>query len=131
MDQKLPSKGFIRFVLLVQFIPLILFPPQSFSPDSQEWWLPALLALMVIFADVELLARRGTTTWPWNLMSFAQGFNIISRLMLLWPHATVISSGATGLNVPYILLTLLAIILSTALLLYVERPGVRMGLTNA
>lgn len=127
----LPRKGTVSLFLIAQLIPLVLLPPQSFSPTSQEWWLPVLLGILVAIADVELLARHSTAVWPWNLMLFAQGFNIISRLMLLWPHATVTESGATILNTPYILITVVSILISAFLLLYLERPGVRMPLTNA
>ncbi len=125
---KSPSQGLIRAILIAQLIPLVLFPPESFSPTSQEWWLPVLLAVLVITALVELLVRHSVAVWPWNLMAFAQGFNVISRLMMLWPHTTF---GTGGLNLPYIGLTLLSIVLSTALLLYLERPSIRMAILNA
>ncbi len=128
MNQLATSRAGTTAVLLLQFIPLILFPADSFSPQTQEWWLPAILAVLVIFADVELIVRRSHAIWPWNLMSFAQGFNIISRLMMIWPHATVNVGSATVLNTPYILLTLLSILLSAFLLIYLERPEVRMSM---
>ncbi|MCL5996327.1 MAG: hypothetical protein M1546_09760, partial [Chloroflexi bacterium] len=91
-------------LLLLQLIPLVLFPPESFGPTTQEWWLPVLLVVMVVAADMELIARRSEKTWPWYLIGFAHGFNIISRLMMLWPHATVIADGAAVLNAPYVVL---------------------------
>jgi hypothetical protein len=117
-------------VLILQLIPLVLFPPASFSPNTQEWWLPVLLAVLVLLADFELIVRRSTHAWPWILMSFSQGFNIISRLMMLWPHATRTVGGATVANVPYILLTLVAMGLSALLLWYTELPEVRLGLVR-
>ena len=115
-------------VLILQLIPLVLFPAASFSANTQEWWLPVLLAVLVLVADFELIIRRSTRAWPWYLMSFSQGFNIISRLMMLWPHATRTVGGATVANVPYILLTFVAIGLSALLLWYTELPEVRLGL---
>jgi hypothetical protein len=117
-------------VLILQLIPLVLFPPESFSPNTQEWWLPVLLAVLVLLADVELILRRSTHAWPWYLMSFSQGFNIISRLMMLWPHATKTVGGATVADVPYILLTLVAMGISAVLLWYMELPEVRLGLVR-
>jgi hypothetical protein len=117
-------------VLILQLIPLVLFPPESFSPNTQEWWLPVLLAVLVLLADVELIFRRSTHAWPWYLMSFSQGFNIISRLMMLWPHATKTVGGATVADVPYILLTLVAMGSSAVLLWYMELPEVRLGLVR-
>lgn len=106
----------------------MLFPSESFSPNTQEWWLPVLLAILIVLADFELIARRSSQLWPWYLMAFSQGFNIISRLMMLWPHATRTVNGATVANLPYILLTAVAMGLSAMLLWYMELPEVRLGL---
>jgi hypothetical protein len=125
---KLTSRKAIVAVLILQLIPLVLFPPESFSPSTQEWWLPVLLAVLVLLGDFELIVRRSSQSWPWYLMSFSQGFNIISRLMMLWPHATKTVGGATVANMPYILLTFVAIGLSVFLLWYSELPEVRVGL---
>jgi hypothetical protein len=124
----LTSRKAIVAVLILQLIPLVLFPPESFSPSTQEWWLPVLLAVLVLLGDFELIVRRSSQSWPWYLMSFSQGFNIISRLMMLWPHATKTVGGATVANMPYILLTFVAIGLSVFLLWYSELPEVRVGL---
>lgn len=124
----LATRPAIRTILIAQFIPLLLFPPESFAPTSQEWWLPVLLAVMILVADIELLVRRTTNVRPWNLLLFAQGFNIISRLMMLWGHATKTVGGVTVLNLPYIALTLAAMAMSAWLLWYLELPEVRQGL---
>jgi hypothetical protein len=128
LRRSLTSRSAIAAFLILQVIALILFPPESFSAASQEWWLPVLLVLMVIVADVELIGRRGDKTWPWYLISFANGFSIISRLMMLWSHATVFVDGANVLNTPYVLLTLISIAISGFMLIYTEWPEVRMGL---
>lgn len=122
------TRGFIVGVLILQLVPLVLFPPESFSSNSQEWWLPLLLAAMVLVACVQLILRGSNQLWPWHLMSFSQGFNIISRLMMLWPHATKTVGGATVLNVPYVALTLTSMAMSAVLLWYLELPEVRIGL---
>jgi hypothetical protein len=124
------GRGVIVGVLIGQVVPLLLFPPESFSPTTQEWWLPVLLAVMVLLADLELIVRHSTKVWPWHLMIFAQGFNIISRLMMMWAHATVIVGGATVLNLPYLGLTFLAMGSSACLLWYFELPDVRLGLVR-
>ncbi len=126
--RSLATRPTITTVLIAQFIPLLLFPAASFAATSQEWWLPVLLAGMVVVADVELIVRRTTQVLPWNLLLFAQGFNIISRLMMLWGHATLTEGGATVLNLPYIVLTLAAMAMSAWLLWYLELPEVRLGL---
>jgi hypothetical protein len=127
-SRALTNRGMITLILILQFIPLVLFPAASFSPTTQEWWLPVLLALMVMIADIELIVRRGSAVWPWYLMSFAQGFNVISRLMMLWPHATHTVGGASVPNWPYIILTFISLGLSVFMLWYTEKPQVRVGL---
>ncbi len=126
----LTTPALITIFLIAQFVPLILFPAASFSPKTQEWWLPVLLAVMVLLADAELILRRSNASWPWYLMSFAQGFNIISRLMMVWPHATVTDNKVQVLNGPYILLTALSLLGSAFMLWYTELPEVRMGLAK-
>jgi len=126
----LASRSVIIPVLILQLVPLVLFPAESFAPTTQEWWLPVLLAVMVLWADFELMVRRSDKTWPWDLMSFAQGFNIISRIMMLWPHATRVAGQATVLNAPYVILTFVAMMLSAFLLWYTELPDVRLGLVR-
>jgi len=126
--RELAARKIAVALLLLQPIPLLLFPPESFSASSQEWWLPALLAVMALVACAELLVRRSHAIWPWQLMSFAQGFNLISRIMMVWSHATRIVGGATVLNLPYLGLTLIAMACSAFLLWYLELPGVRRGI---
>ncbi len=126
----LVSRRLIVGVLILQVVPLMLFPPELLTSDSQEWWLPTLLAAMVVVADVQLILRQSTQLWPWHLLSFAQGFNIISRLMMVWPHATLILNGVTTINLPYVVLTGLSMACSVVLLWYLELPDVRLGLVR-
>jgi len=123
-----PSPGLVIFILVAQLIPLLLFPPETFSPKTQEWWLPVLLVVMVLIGDVEIILRRSDKSWPWSLISFAQGFNIISRLMMIWPRATVTANGQTALNSAYLLLTITSMILSSLILWYTEKAEVRAAL---
>ncbi len=118
----------ITLVLVLQFIPLVLFPPESFSPSSQEWWLPVILAVLTLVSSIELVFRHSSKTWPWDLMSFSQGFNIISRIMMVWAHSTVPVAGTLVLNTSYLVLTSASMVLSAALLWYTGLPDVRTGL---
>jgi hypothetical protein len=124
--QALVKKPIIVALLIVQFIPLILFPPSVFQPTNQEWWLPVLLILMIVAADFVILVRKQDVMWPWYLLSFAQGFNIISRLMMVMPHATINSGGTQIFNAPYVILTFISVVISTGLLWFIELPDVRM-----
>jgi len=127
MRQSLVKPNFIKLFLILQLIPLILFPPESFK--TQEWWLPVLLAVLVVVAVVQLF-RHSPALWPWYLISFAQGFNIISRLMMLMPHITRYENGVQVFNAPYVVLTVLSLVCSTFLLWYTELPEVRLGLVR-
>ena len=125
------NPGLIITVLILQLIPLVLFPPQSFAPTTQEWWLPVLLAIMVIVADVYLIVLRTPAPWPWYLLSFAQGFNIISRLMMIWPHSATQVNKVWVFNPAYVSLSLISILMSAFVLWYTELPDVRMGLLKS
>jgi hypothetical protein len=129
-QQTLARPGVITLLLLLQVFPLLLFPAASFAPTTQEWWLPVLLVLMVVIADFQLIVRRSTAAWPWYLISFAQGFSIISRLLMVWAHATVAAGDQTVFNGPYVLLTGISMLMSIFFLWYFETPNVRVGLLH-
>jgi hypothetical protein len=128
MVNAITKKSIIIFLLVIQFIPLVMFPPESFSPDSQEWWLPVVLAILALIAVVRLITRGGEVTWPWYLLGFSQGFNIISRLLMLMPHSMRNIDGVVGLNTPYVLLTVVSMIFSGFFLWYIELPEVRINM---
>lgn len=131
MRQNVYPYPLVVAVLILQVIPLLLFPAKSFAPTTQEWWLPVLLVLMVLIADFQLIVRRTTAPAPWYLLSFAQGFNIISRLMMLWPNLTRTTEQGVMANWNYVLLTLVAMGLSALLLVFFEKPAVRVSLLRA
>lgn len=118
----------VTILLVVQIIPLLMMPPSSYNPTSQEWWLPVLLAIFLIVAIIQLVIRRSTAAWPWYLVSFSQGFNVISRLMLFMPHASKNVEGVSKADWLYIGLSITSILLSYAFIVYSELPDVRMSL---
>jgi hypothetical protein len=120
------SRGIVVAALILQVIPIMLFPAASFAPNSQEWWLPLLLLMLVVVGDLQLIVRHNTDVWPWHLLSFAHGFNIISRLMMLWPHATRMLNGEMVFNGPYVSLSCLSMAASGILLYYLELPEIRI-----
>jgi hypothetical protein len=131
MSQRMiASRGMIVVVLILQVIPIMLFPTASFAPNSQEWWLPLLLTIMVVLGDLQLIVRHNTDVWPWHLLSFSHGFNIISRLMMIWPHATHMLNGEMVLNGPYVSLSCVSMAASGILLYYLELPEVRIGMVR-
>jgi hypothetical protein len=111
----------VMVILIAQFIPILLLPPKSFDLSSQEWWLPVLLVIFEIIAVVQLF-RHNEASWPWDLIGFAQGFNIISRIMLIMPHSITDSGSFDTL---YVVLSLVSMLLSTFMLWYIAKPEVR------
>lgn len=126
--QTIANRGIIIVVLFLQVIPLMLFPAESFTAKSQEWWLPAMLSIMALVATIQLIASGSDRTWPWDLIAFSHGFNVISRLMMIWPKATVTANGVTTINWIYILMTIVSITCSWLLLWYTEQPNVRIAM---
>jgi hypothetical protein len=121
----------IIIILVLQIIPLILFPLDTFTASSQVWWLPALLVILTLIADFEIIVRRSSSVNPWLLIGFAQGFNVISRLMMVWPNAARTTTAGTVIDWVYVVLTIISMAASTWLLIYTEKPAVREGLLRA
>jgi hypothetical protein len=120
----------IPIILCLQVPPLMVFPPDSYSIKTQEWWLPAFLTLLTIISLVKILLRRDLAAWPWYLLSFSQGFNIISRMMMLMPHASSYSAegGGMGANVAYIIIAFATMLFSGFEIWYCELPEMRQKL---
>jgi len=118
----------VSALLFLQFIPLLLFPPDTFNPSSQQWWLPVLLTALAIFAAIKIVVQKSSDLYPWYLVSFSQGFNIISRLMMLMPHATNNVGGKEIADWPYLLTNIVAILISAGYIVYAELPDVRLSL---
>ena len=131
MRKFLSQRGLIPVVMCFQVVPLLLFPPESYSIQSQEWWLPALLTFLVIIALIQILIRRTQAAWPWYLVSFAQGISIISRIMMLLPHATVNNEGTQVFNATYFVIAVISILLSASAIWYNDLPEVRRSLSTA
>ncbi len=125
LRQALLRRGVARAVIALQVLPVIALRPGAYTLSSQEWWLPALLAALALVSAVQVLFRGASAPWPWYLFSFAQGFSIISKLMMLMPHATVVVSGVQRLDGVHIVVSLVSMALSAVLIWYFEQPEVR------
>jgi hypothetical protein len=131
LRKMLSTRGVIPVVMCFQVIPLLVFPFSSYSVKSQEWWLPVLLTLLVLISLVQLLIRKTQAMWPWYLVSFAQGINIISRLMMLLPHATQNREGVQDFNPVYVIVAVAAMLFSAFEIWYNDLPEVRRNLLSA
>jgi hypothetical protein len=125
LRKTLSGRLFVIIILCLQVVPLLLFPPSSYTLTSQEWWLPVVLSALVVVALVQILIRRSSSASPWYILSFAQGFNIISRLMMLMPHANMYVGGVQRFNTPYVALTAVSMLLSVFEIWYCDLPEVR------
>jgi hypothetical protein len=120
------SRIAVPVLLCFQVVPLIIFPIKSYSLSSQEWWLPFVLTLLALISLVQILIRRNYAAWPWYLLSFAQGLNIISRLMMVMPHATsTAQGGGIVVNGSYLIVAFISMLLSAFEIWYCELPEVR------
>ncbi len=126
IKRALTAPAVVWLLFILQFIAFLMFPPASFSPTSQEWWLPVLNALMALLGIMQLMVRRSAHSWPWHILSFAHGMNIISRLMMLMPRATRNVQGVLRLNGLYLALTAGAMLISLFYLWYFEVHEVRI-----
>ncbi len=127
MKKAVLKRNLIIPFFILQLIPIVVFPPESYAMTTQEWWLPLLLAVLTIFAAFELLVRHNPENWPWYLLSFGQGFNIISRLLMLMPHTVRNTDNGQVFNGEYIVITLACICISWFFLWYLEQPEIRMS----
>lgn len=121
----LSNTKFLYAVLVLQLIPLLLYPASVFELTSQKWWLPALLVLLAVLGSVQLF-RKTIFPWPWYLVSFSHGLNIISRLMMLLPQSTT-TAKFDGL---YFSLSIVAMALSAFMLWLVELPQTHQALAR-
>jgi hypothetical protein len=128
MRKSLATPKTIIALLAVQIIPLLLFPADSWTTKTQEWWLPVLLTFLAFLGFVQIVFRRSTTLAPWHLISFAHGFNIISRLMMILPHATMNIDGVRFIDAPYLIMAFISMFASGFYLWYTELPEIRLGL---
>jgi hypothetical protein len=128
LRRSLTRPRLVPVLLCLQIVPLLLFPPASYSFKTQEWWLPALLSFFTLLALLQILVRRSQTAWPWHILGFSQGLNIISRAMMLMPHAYVFVGEVQTLNLPYVILTFVSVLLSAGALWHSGLPEVRVAI---
>jgi len=125
MKKLITNRTFISVLVIAQIIPLLGFSPEVYDLKGQVWWLPAFLTMLLALAAFQLVVRGTYAQWPWYLIGFANGFNIISRLMMFFPHITINVSGAQVVNGPYIIISVVSMIWSAIMLWFVEIPEVK------
>ncbi len=119
----------IKIILILGLVPIVIFPPSTYDIKSQEWWLPLILVVLALVGIVELF-RKSSAPWPMYLVAFAQGFNIISRLLMFMPNSTLEVNGVQAVNTLYLVLTVISMITSGLILWYIELPEVKQKLAQ-
>jgi hypothetical protein len=109
-------------IYILQILPLLLFPPATLRSGLI---VVVFLALIIVLLDYGLLKGRA---WALSLSMFLQGFNVIIRIMMLFPHAIRPENLGGGLDLSYISINILAIVVSLWFLLRLDRPDVRSTL---
>jgi hypothetical protein len=123
----LSKRTTIATLLILQIIPLLMFPLKTYSLSNQEWWLGVLLSIMAVVGSFQIM-KRSVVSGPWYLINFAQGFNIISRLLTLFPHIMVTVDGKDVYNSTFIVISVFSMAFSAFMIWYAERPDVRIGM---
>lgn len=105
----------VLFFLLPMIAPL-LYPPSTLANA-----LPIVILDVILFVILGIFLMRGSSK-TLTLSIFIQGLNVITRLMMFFPHAAF-PNGAW--DVAYIVTSLVAMALSMYLLLRFDQVDVR------
>ncbi len=105
----------------LQLIPLLIFPPSILLEGIV---VVGVVAVAIVALGFMLLRRRA---WALTMSIFIQGLNIVVRLMMLFPHA--IDSESSGIDVAFVVSSLLAIAISGWFLIRLDRADIRMAVT--
>lgn len=97
------DKKYVLLVAIFQFVPLLLYPPDVIFSIEPVF----LIFAVVLFAFVGWRLVLGRT-WASIFSTFLQGFNIITRLAMIFPHALV----EGRVNYPFVITAILAISIS-------------------
>jgi hypothetical protein len=109
-------------LLLLQPLPLLLFPPALLTADA----LPLIAIVVALMWGLGWMVWR-KRAWALTLSIFIQGLNVIIRLMMLLSNA-VSSSG--DINLGFIVTSVLAIALSWVFLLRLDNQDLRAAMAT-
>lgn len=106
----------LLILLILQVIPLILFPPKLLANG-----LPILGVLAVLYILLGWAIMRGRG-WALTLCIFLQGLNVIVRIMMFFPNMV---NRAGEIDVVYAMVSLVAIVLSIWFVFRLDQADIR------
>jgi hypothetical protein len=118
---QIPILNRVLLFFLLPLLAVLAYPPTMLSGG-----LPVLLVVALAFALIAILLGRGSSR-ALTLTIFIQGMNVIVRIMMFFPHSTP-RSGLT--NYPYMILSILALVLSLYLVLRLDKADIRSQLVT-
>ncbi|MGQ9467944.1 MAG: hypothetical protein ACUVXE_02770 [Anaerolineae bacterium] len=104
-------------LLILQVIAIILYPPDFFRHAPQAAVLPPALLLLWLLALAGMNSGVLTPIAGRVSLVFVQGLNVVMRLMTIPPHLRASEGG----NWPFLILSVIAIILSWLTIVWMER----------
>ncbi len=113
----MPQKKFLFPIIILQIIPIIIFPLKTIASAISIF---GFVALVFVLLGYGLWRGR---SWALSMSIFIQGFNIITRLMMLFPHA--IHKDGSGWDVSYLIMAIISMAISGWFLVRLDKPDVR------
>ncbi len=104
-------------LLILQVIAVILYPPDFFREAPQAAVLPPTLLILLLLALAGMNSGVLTLIAGRVSLVFVQGLNVIMRLMIIPPHLRASEGG----NWPFLILSVIGIILSWLTIIWMER----------
>lgn len=111
------QKKFLLPIILLQIIPIIIFPLKTITSAISIF---GFVALVFILLGYGLWRGRG---WALSMSIFVQGFNIIIRLMMIFPHAVGAKGGTWDIS--YLILAIVSMVISGWFLIRLDKPDIR------
>ncbi len=111
----------ISVIAVFQILPILLLPPKLYPGMSRLFLVPPLLIFALIAWLLLTFRPQGRT-----LTIFLQGFNIIVRTLITLAHVVPSKQVGTPADIPLLVTSVVSVILSAAILYYVDQPEMQL-----
>lgn len=115
----MPQKKFLLPIIFLQIIPILIYPIKTITSS-----LPIFGFVALIFALLGYGIWRGRS-WALSMSIFIQGFNVITRMMMFFPHAVRTPANGGGWDLPYLILAVLSMGISVWFMLRLDKPDIQ------